>query len=367
MKNDIKADINLKCARASNFELLRIISMMLIVMHHFSVHGGYVFNETVYTFNRGWVQILSGGGRLGVDIFILISGYFLSQSEYKPRKLVKLVLQVTECAIFCVLVLFITGEIQFVSIGEAVQVLKKAILPIPYEQYWFATTYFILYLFSPYLNRLIKSMDKAMHLKLILSGVVIWSIFPTLLNASFDFDYVGWFIILYMIAAYLRLYPLNIRNLKRKSMLLAAGSYLLLLGFVIGFDFISIQNPVFSDYVVRIREVNSLLTLICAVATFLAFQNLKIQSKVINRIAATTFGIYLLHDNPIIRNTLWLKLLHGNVYIGSRYFALYSLAAVSVVFCGCSMLEMIRAGLTKCIAVFFSGRKRSRRKREQDN
>ncbi len=367
MKSAVNVEIRQKSARSSNYELLRIISMMLIVMHHFSVHGGYVFSETGFTFNRVWVQILSGGGRLGVDIFVLISGYFLVQSEYKPRKLIKLILQVTECAIFCVLILVISGEIQFASIGEAAQIFKKAILPIPYEQYWFATTYFILYLFSPYLNRLIKSMDKAMHKKLILSGVVIWSVFPTFLDASFDFNYVGWFIILYMIAAYIRLYPLKVKDIKRKSLLTAAGSYLLLLGLIVGFDFLSIQNPNFQDFAVRIREVNSLLTLVCAVAAFLSFQNMRIQSKVINRIAATTFGIYLLHDNPIIRNTLWLKLLHGNSYIESRYYIWYSLAAVLIVFFVCSILEMLRAGLTEKIIVFFSGEKNGRHKREHNN
>ena len=62
--------------------------MIMIVMHHFAVHGGFEFGGTGVSWNRIWVQILSGGGRLGVDIFILISGYFLINSEYKPKKVI---------------------------------------------------------------------------------------------------------------------------------------------------------------------------------------------------------------------------------------------------------------------------------------
>ena len=68
--------------RDSNFELLRIICMVLIVIHHFSVHGGY-FTETQGTlpFNATLIDLFAMGGRLGVNIFVLISGYFLINSK----------------------------------------------------------------------------------------------------------------------------------------------------------------------------------------------------------------------------------------------------------------------------------------------
>ena len=34
--------------RQSNFELLRIISMILIVAHHYAVHGGFEITEKAY-------------------------------------------------------------------------------------------------------------------------------------------------------------------------------------------------------------------------------------------------------------------------------------------------------------------------------
>ena len=66
-----------KKERNSNFELLRIIAMLMIVFHHFSVHGGFNYELTDISFNRLWLYFISMGGKIGVDIFVLISGYFL--------------------------------------------------------------------------------------------------------------------------------------------------------------------------------------------------------------------------------------------------------------------------------------------------
>ena len=79
--------------RSSNLELLRIISMFLIVMHHYAVHGGFQLLEKDLSLNKIIIQILSGGGQLGVNLFILISGYFLIDSEFKINKLLKLIFE----------------------------------------------------------------------------------------------------------------------------------------------------------------------------------------------------------------------------------------------------------------------------------
>ena len=63
--------------RKSNFELLRIIAMLMIMGSHFACHSGFLFPNSSITVNRLWIQFLTIGGKLGVDIFVLISGYFL--------------------------------------------------------------------------------------------------------------------------------------------------------------------------------------------------------------------------------------------------------------------------------------------------
>ena len=58
--------------RNSYFELLRILSMALIVMHHYSVHGGFDFMSP-FSLRLYFVQCLAMGGKLGVNVFVLVS------------------------------------------------------------------------------------------------------------------------------------------------------------------------------------------------------------------------------------------------------------------------------------------------------
>lgn len=55
-------------------------------------------------------------------------------------------------------------------------------------------------------------------------------------------------------------------------------------------------------------EMNTISAIVCAAALFLGFHNLRIgQSRWINRVASVTFGIYLFHDNPLVRHFIWIR------------------------------------------------------------
>lgn len=79
-------------SRNSNIELLRIISLFLIIVGHFSWHTNWSLNGTSI-FLESTIHSLWIGGKLGVDIFVLISGYFLVKSHYKLSSFVRIWLQ----------------------------------------------------------------------------------------------------------------------------------------------------------------------------------------------------------------------------------------------------------------------------------
>ena len=62
--------------RKSNFELLRVLSILLIVSYHYVFHGGLKFQGI--TVNKIINDIFYMFGELGVNCFILISSYFLT-------------------------------------------------------------------------------------------------------------------------------------------------------------------------------------------------------------------------------------------------------------------------------------------------
>ena len=69
--------------------------MILIIAHHYAIHGGFELSKQAFSAQLFFLQVLSYGGKLGVNLFVLISGYFLVTSRCKLKKAVNLWMKVT--------------------------------------------------------------------------------------------------------------------------------------------------------------------------------------------------------------------------------------------------------------------------------
>ncbi len=76
--------------RNSNIELLRIISTFLIIAFHMRRYN-YIWSSKPIGYIFG--TIFSSWGVLGVDIFLIISAYFLSESKFHIKKVINIVFQ----------------------------------------------------------------------------------------------------------------------------------------------------------------------------------------------------------------------------------------------------------------------------------
>lgn len=201
--------------RNTNLELLRIISMIFIIAHHLVVFGMGDFSFVGTNPNTFALYFLTMFGKIGVVIFILISSYFMIESEFTLRKLLILGGQV-----YFYSFLFLAVAILFLSLDVlTIPTIGASILPISHSGYWFITCYIILMLFSPFLNKFIKGVSKNTLIKVILLSVLLWSIFPTFIPAMASYPsqtiYVGnnfqyspliLFFVIYLIGSYIRLY-----------------------------------------------------------------------------------------------------------------------------------------------------------------
>ena len=79
--------------RNSNLELLRIIAIFMIVFHHIGFYGLKIESD-LFTYNYIIKSFLALPGKLGVNIFILISAYFMTNTKFEYKKLIKLVSQI---------------------------------------------------------------------------------------------------------------------------------------------------------------------------------------------------------------------------------------------------------------------------------
>lgn len=69
-------------SRNSNLELLSIFSIALIIMHHYACHSNLgIISPVIH-------QVLLWDGKIGVMSFLLITGYFQVNSNFKSKKVV---------------------------------------------------------------------------------------------------------------------------------------------------------------------------------------------------------------------------------------------------------------------------------------
>lgn len=326
--------------RESNIELLRIIAMLLIIAHHFSIHGGFNFSISDISINKFWTQFLLLGGKIGVNIFVLISGYFLiNVKQLKISKILKLWLQIFTYSIGIFTICVVTGLIPYEP-----QELKRNLLPITYSCWWFASTYFVLYLIFPYINKVLTQLDKKSYLKLIILTTICWVFIPTVsINLLYQSNALIWFIYLYTISGYIKLHLNNTKLSGKKSILIALLFLIIYFSILIIYYFVGLKFPFFAKRVTSFFEMQKLPIVLISIFLFIGFLNLKIKyNKIINLIASATFGVYLIHDNDYIRNFLWNILFKNATFSNNNLLIPYSLFVIVIVFLVCTIIELFR-------------------------
>lgn len=322
--------------RSSNIELLRIFSMMLIIAFHYVYKGGFVF-ETV-TVNKIIVDIFTMFGEIGVDVFVLITGYFMINGSFRWKK-----------------VIYLIGEVQFYNIlsiiilhnGKVIEALRsmsfQAFFPNIYELYWFVVCYLLIYIMSPYLNRLIKGMSKKEFEKLLVICLMLWCIIPTVFGMKVNdterllyYNRFIWLMVVYMLGAYIAMYQdeTKILSYKAKNYLLGAlGMLVLVSGMILLMEWKSVFFArIGITQATYFWRPNTIITIVWSMLIFLGFLKLQVPNmKIINTVASTTLGVYMLHDGRLV-NVLWNDIFCNATHINSRFLIIHIGIAVVVIF-----------------------------------
>ena len=330
--------------RVTSLELYRIITMLLIVAHHYVVNSGLMrhngpITDNPSSFHSIFLLLFGAWGKTGINCFVLFSGYFMCQKNITLKKFVKLLCEIMFYRIVISSIFWITGFEKFTISG-----LVKVIIPIRNLGDDFFSAYLIFYLFIPFLNVLIHHLSETQHVKL-LALVSFSYIFLGTFRPFFSvtMNYASWFIVLYLISSYIRLYPKKIFENTRVWRISTIICIFISSISVLVCIWLSMKLSK-SLYYTFVSDSNTLLAVLTGISSFLYFKNMKIpQNKFINSVASTTFGVLCIHANSdTMRQWLWQDMLNNVGYYYSSFCLVHAIGSVIIVFTICSCIDYLR-------------------------
>lgn len=338
--------------RLVNMDLLRIVSMMFVVIPHYLGKGGFLTpllqaDTSLQGYVAWGIEFLTVES---VNVYMLLSGYFLIESKFSVKRLLGFILQILFYSFGIGIVAAMFGCIP----GErfSISYLLLLCLPVSMSHYWFMTAYVFMYLFSPILSKGIMSLTKRQFQTVLVLVICAFSLNKSVLPICLEADTRGtnciWYLCMFLIAAYIRLYGIPFfKNIKR-SFFTYLGSGACIYAAVLLLQFIYLKTGKLESS--RIYDSNHILVLTTSVALFYIFYHIKIKnstaSRIICRIAPYTLGVYLWHEHVAIRNE-WIGWIHRIIGKPSNTASLLISIpiAAAIVFAIGILIDMIRSFL----------------------
>lgn len=364
--------------RMANIELLRTVAMVMVVVLHFlSRSGSLMETDSPLTSVRVAGTFIEMFCLVAVNTYVFISGYFGVKGAFRPSKAVTLLCQIWFYAVLIFLALAAAGIPTLGYEGGSLQVygLVQYLFPIETEHYWFATSYFMLYLLTPVLNGAVKSMSKK-QLQITLGGLLIlFCGIKSISPLSFAVDKFGydlaWFICVYLTAAYFGLY--GSAFFEKKGWLVYVLSALLSFGIQTAMWFLSRESSSFSYYFTVPFHYNFILCLTGAIGLFYGFLHIRIKegfcAEAIRKLGALSFGVYLLHEHIDVRG-LWYGWLGGIINPAGKqgllYFILELIFCVVILFGAGIFIDWLRSMLFQMAGSRLGKTKAGKKLRELD-
>lgn len=340
--------------RRPELELLRCAAMMMVVILHFLGKGGLLgeLSDPDMRPVRAAAWVLEAFAICAVNLYMLLSGYFLSRSHFKLSRLILLWIQIWTYSVGIGLIAAAFGLVPREEINT--YFLLRLLFPVLEEHYWFLTAYVFLYLLLPLIGNAVSGMDRKTFRLVLGLLLIVFCLMKTVMPFQFDTDAMGydclWYLCVFLTAAYIRRFGVPRLEKKGRGILLYLGASLLILGWSFGLRAIFLSTGHFERILENGFHYNHLFPYLAAVGLFLAFLRLKLRAGLLGRLAVWagpyTLGVYLLHENLAVRY-LWPQWF-GADKITSIFELLWRLAAaVAVVFTAGILLEWLRSLIMK--------------------
>lgn len=332
--------------RNSNIELLRMICMFVIILHHSVLYGGAL--EQPASINLIIANLFYIGGKFGANCFMAISAYFLIDSKFKVQK----VISVWKHTFFYGLTFFLLNTIlhfKAVGVGDILEV----VFPISYKAYWYVTAYVAIILLSPFINKLINRLIEKQYKYLIFVLLILVTLPVTFLPKAkpyYDESHVLLFVLIYFIIGFYK--KGYIKNSKGLSIgfIIIGFSWLIFSSLAIILLGAFLENSTIIHYSTFWMNGESLPMIMAAIGvTIFVLEHPSRSNKYINSCAKGSFDIYLFHMNHFVYEWLWSVAFPIKMLLSKKLFPIYDILIGVLVFSLALFIGILRCNIFKII------------------
>jgi len=310
--NNVKINDKTRKIRNPGIDLVRILSMYAIIFHHILYHAE-LFNK--YPKYKKLI-LLNTACFWHVSSFILLSGYV----GYKSNKISNLLYLWLDVLFYSLGITYYVGK--YVSNINAEKITFEDYLPVHFEKYWYFTKYFGMYFFLPLINKGIASLTQSELRNIFICLILVYVVLKDSINPKIDIYTMNngysvlWFQIYYITGAYLGKYKNEYKGTKK----IAFCIIYLFVFYYSTFLCFNISNYSLDNsrgylktkiiiilkrlFVLRISSLPMILQSISIVLLFTQIKYNQYFAKITTFLGPFTFGIYLIHINPIFKNNI---------------------------------------------------------------
>ena len=278
-------------------------------------------------------QVFSFGigswGALGVDVFFVISAYFLINS--KVLKIHKLLNTIIKVSIYGTAVVIAAVCLNIIPLE--IKTLVKSLIGVFAYQYWFITVYVVMYLLHPAMNKIIKETSDKYFTIMTLSLVCVTYCVGYVFGGGQFIGRLACGLTIYIVVGFLERNPqFNIFERFRRIGTVCSLIGIFMLEVWLSYLGNTTQNNLYFSCIKKIQITDSVLMLIAALFLFYFFKDLNMKNNsVINFFGKYAVGAYMLHGGAsFIKDFLWDNFFKAGIYYNKPFgtYAVYYLLCV---------------------------------------
>ena len=322
-----------KTERNYGIDALRLLSMLFVVILHVIGNGGILDMTSGLSYKL--VFLIETIAYCAVNCYAAITGYVTYSDTEKPYRYEKYAGMWLQVFFYSFGVTLIAFLLRWGNVGLGT--LVYAALPVTTGRYWYFSVYTGLFFFTPYLCRFVRSLSNRQMTILAIMMFALCSCYncvtdPFAIGSGYSLP---WLTVMYLLGAWIK--KCDIANQIKGW----------ILGVVMAFCWIftwlyTLYSPVKNDILLTYTSPTIVLAALCLLVLFSKISVGSGLQKCIRFFAPATFGVYIIHMQPVLKEELLPNLFHWMAQLQWWLIPLAVLACAVAIFLLCLFIEKLR-------------------------